>query len=60
MALAQLLDVERGRRMVMQYLCHLKSLDPVVHCQNIMERDEDGKDTGRRVRARYEYEELEQ
>eukprot|EP00957_Ditylum_brightwellii_P052348 3970412-Ditylum_brightwellii.AAC.1 len=60
MSAAQLVDVERGRRTMMQYLRHLKSLDPVVHRRNVMERDEDGEDTGRRVRARHGYGELEQ
>ena len=60
MAAAQLLDAERGRRTMTQYLRHLKSLDPMVRRRNVMERDEDGEDTGRRVRARHGYGELEQ
>eukprot|EP00957_Ditylum_brightwellii_P041912 3174594-Ditylum_brightwellii.AAC.1 len=60
MAVAQLLDVERGRKTTGQYFCHLKSLDPVVHCHNVMERDEDGEDMGCRVRVYHGYGELEQ
>eukprot|EP00957_Ditylum_brightwellii_P003759 285480-Ditylum_brightwellii.AAC.1 len=60
MAAAQLLDVERGRWTMTQYLRNLKSLDHVVHHRNVMERDEDGEDTGRRVRAWHGYGEMEQ
>eukprot|EP00957_Ditylum_brightwellii_P148819 11329916-Ditylum_brightwellii.AAC.1 len=60
MAAAQLLDMERRRRAMTQYLRHLKSLDPVVCCRSIMERDKDGEDTGYMVRAWYGCGELEQ